>query len=247
MAAVGAILFAGCVGQAIVGEEAPESGGDGDEGGEPVDCAEDEPQPPGPPVNDFANLAGTVWEGYFEGGDDVTLVLGADGSGTYYVGERRDFDPPTDPDTGYLCLADPTPELPCAADLMEGFAYSVQGASVDARRVQFSVNNKEPWNDWCALQTPLRQSPSRCEFSTFPGEYEGYGTTHDRCFLENVDDPNTEERDCAWLHLAFTGVCECNSQECFSSQLGGNSFDLTANEEFTELSNSAGLRLFLVE
>src|SRR5688572_18368506 len=94
MVTAGAISLAGCVGEAVVGEEAPEddeSGGDGDEDGEPVECSGDEvpkePQPPGPPMNDFSNLAGTVWEGYFEGGSDVTLVLGADGSGTYYVGE----------------------------------------------------------------------------------------------------------------------------------------------------------------
>ena len=65
--------------------------------------------------------------------------------------------------------------------------------------------------------------------------------------ISNADDSISEQVDCGWANLANPLTCDCNSEECFSGQLGTSSFDLTANEEFTELSNTRGLRLFLVE
>lgn len=235
-----ALFLNACLGPAEVGEESDSAdAGDGDGDG---DGDEGEPSVP----DDVGDLAGTRWEGYFEGGVDVTLVFGRDGAGSILYGEDKNLDPPTDPDVGYFCEGD---EQSCLVyQLNEGWPYPISDAEVSGRRVEFTVPLADPWEEWCALQTPhVQQENSDGSKNYGVGPNHGGGFNSEGCFIyESVGSSEVEYVDCGWFSLASASVCQCDANECVAAS-GAVGFDLTANTDFTELSNIDGLHLFLVE
>jgi hypothetical protein len=234
-----ALFLNACVGSAVVGEENDSAdGGDGD-GDTGVTYN-----------NDFGDLAGTRWEGYFEDGVDVTLVFGRDGAGSILYGEDLRLAPPTDPDAGYFCeWNDSYFEDSCSvSELREGWSYPVVDAEVSGRRVEFKVPGADPWIEWCALQTP-RFYQENSDGMRFYGVGSGSrGNDEEGCYmLVSQDEDDKEYVDCDWYILAMDEpVCVCDENAC-EAETGSTSFDLTANSDFTELSNADGLHLFLVE
>lgn len=236
-----ALFMNACEGTAVVGEENDSvDGGDGDGDGD-GDVTSN---------NDFGDLAGTRWEGYVEGGSDVTLILGRDGTGTFLYGEDRNLAPPTDPDKGYFCEWTDSIAPACSPyRLNAGWSYPVHDTVVTGRRVEFRVPVTDPWADWCALQTPQVQQEDPDGTKVY-GVGPNFGGGHDEkgCFIH--ESQGSREKvyvDCGWYMIAQREMaCECDATECVAGT-GLEGFDLTADADFTELSNVQGMHLFLVE
>jgi hypothetical protein len=237
-----ASLLSACVGEAVVGEETDgdtSSSTGGSEGG-------DGDGAPALKANAFGDLAGTRWEGYYEGGEDVTVILGTDGSGSIFLGDAaKQPAPPTDPDLGYLCEGDI--ESTCSPyQVNNGWNYPIQEGLVQGRRFQFSVPLGDPWVEWCALQTPQVWQENEGESWYGVGPNLGGGNDEGGCFVGFEEDK--EYVDCGWYFLAQRmPVCECTATKCEASSSSKSEFDLTSDADFTELSNEGGLHLFRVD
>jgi hypothetical protein len=120
---------------------------------------------------------------------------------------------------------------------------------VQERRLEFKVPINDPWADWCALQTPQVQQEDpdgRKHYGVGPNF--GSGRDDEGCFIYESQEGNEKVYvGCDWVLLAKSAlVCMCDATECVADS-GTEGFTLTANPDFTQLSNATGLNLFLVE
>lgn len=213
-------LLSACVGPVDVGDATGGSGGtsgaDGTGGtlgegtggsSEPSECSErDITARAGydawrAQTNDFGALAGATFTGYVEGGEDLTLTIGADHSATLVVGEAA---PAPVADLGYLC-ADPIDCVP-QQGLATGGTYPIHGATFESDRLQVPLQAMSAYEPWCLLQEPVAWGD--CQFRERPNVAIMWGET---CAM------GEEEVDCSYLALVFTpGVCLCTSVECLA-------------------------------
>jgi hypothetical protein len=103
-----------------------------------------------------------TWEGYAEaytfmpdGSDRVRLTIGADGQGTFQVGNTALLPPPTDPNVGFP-TGQPDPLTGPTQGLSGGVLYPVYAAQVQEDRIQAGLKPNDYYSAWCALQTPYR-------------------------------------------------------------------------------------------
>jgi len=196
---------------------------------------------------DLGSLVGKTFEGYIEGGDDISLIIDADGSAVFFVGERVDY-PVTDKDKGYLCGPADTPEKDsglCISTPMEGVAYEVRGASLDRGRLLVPIQEASPYDPWCKQQTPVLDNPEdegadppSCTYALIPNE----GVT----FRDGECKLGGRPYDCGWLQTALIPVstCTCTTAECFadvgrSTDLG---FDARVDDSLSEITGTLSLR-----
>jgi hypothetical protein len=109
--------------------------------------------PSGAALKDYAS----AWDGHAEaysfdtangGTDRVRITVNGDGTGTLHVGNAPLYPPATNFDVGYPVGAKRSP------DLFAGVAYPLHSARVEQDRLRFTIDNTDPFGEWCAHQTP---------------------------------------------------------------------------------------------
>jgi len=168
--------------------------------------------------NDFedaaVNLLGKTFQGYIEGGDDITLQIAADGSATFFVDELVDLPAPIK-DKGYLC----SPLLPETQDFcfdtpMVGIPYEIRGATLTNGRLVVPIQEHSPYDPWCQLQTPiLYRDEEPCVFALIRSEGGTFSPSTNTCTIGG------RAYDCSWLDTAMwpASFCECTSSACFAA------------------------------
>ena len=174
----------------------------------------------GDELSDYA----ASWEGYAEAyefdsaSDALRIVLDENGNGTFEVGDAPALPPPSDPEVGYPPAGTSSQTNPQPADgLFSGFAYTVLGATVEERRLRFSVYPYEIYREWCELQTPVldeaNSTPERSFYECVPNTQQTYRAG--QCTFVNPDTGEDEPIDCGKLGLCSTGgACYCTANDC---------------------------------
>ena len=182
-------------------------------GGDPVDIGDDQTAKTGETMSDFA----AKWVGYaqahtfWQGSDAIRITLDENGEGTLEVGEAPPLPPATNPDVGYPEGEEGSPTHANVL-LRSGFSYSVEGATVEDRRLRLGINLYELYDGWCEMQTAYLDEAS----STYHCLPNSSGGADDgQCFL---DDPETGEPiyvDCVKIGMCMGGdVCSCTAEGC---------------------------------
>jgi hypothetical protein len=180
-------------------------------------------------LNDWSPLAGTTFEGYVEGGPDLTLRINADQSATLIVGEAA---PAPVADQAYLC--EPLFEgLNCdVRSLLPGGTYPLHGATLDGARLRAPVQMTSAFDTWCELQTPIPWNDN-CYYSV--DSPAGYSFSDGFCTVDGL------EVDCGWMFLSKADVCACTSEECFASVYSETpGIDARLSDDGLELQGSIG-------
>jgi hypothetical protein len=159
--------------------------------------------------------------------DVVSLEISPDGTGALVFGENAPPPPPSSANEGYLCgpreppYMTPSPADRCAsAGFVEGIAYELREIRSDGVRLQLSALRREPWNTWCALQTPrpFVRGPDYddplepCLFGIGPDQTE-YTHTAQGCSVIAIDGTETPI-DCSYLNMLFSIQCSCQADGC---------------------------------
>lgn len=171
------------------------------------------------------------WDGYAEafkftsGSDRVRIELDDEGHGTIVLGDGAPPAPATDPEGVYAPLGfgipgDVTLSGPLAFvsdELAEGFAYTVQGAEVQEKRIRFGIDSKELYKSWCELQTPVHDTsgaPGAPEYGCLP-YFESASSIGEQCYIQDYPTGDWVEVACA--KITFCGanpVCSCTASGC---------------------------------
>lgn len=176
-------------------------------------------------ANDFededgVNLLGKTFQGYIEGGDDMTLQIEEDGSALLFVGELVSLPVPIK-DKGYLCGA-PGSEAEglCFDAPMVGISYEIRGATLTNGRLVVPIQEDSPYDAWCQLQTPIlsiveteHSDAVACVFGLVTNEGGTFSPSTNTCTLGG------RAYDCSWLETAMwpDTHCECTSSACFAT------------------------------
>jgi|GEM_PF-3096645 len=166
-------------------------------------------------ANELGDFAGSVWEGYIDGGSNLTLFLGKNGNVELVVGEAMDTTN-VDPSSGYFCRQDESSYCHDSNWLHEGATIPVRGIQSTERRLQIPVQVHPAFAPWCAQQTP-HPHPSDidgCEYGPLPDRWSGD--------VPQCGDPGV---DCGFVNA--TKACRCNSVQCYPSLDIEYDFDLT--------------------
>ncbi len=204
-------------------------GGDDDGGPDPIPTAE--PGPPAVPApldctladkqarepyeawtrvpNDFGPLLGKTFDGYVEGGPDLSLVIDDTGNATLFVGEPAPLPAAAQ---GYLCGDELQDGRQCGLRYLtppvEGGVYPLRGATFAAGRLSVPIQSNSPYDAWCALQTP--RETEGCFFTAFGTG--GFSVTPGTGMCTYDGQPV----DCGWLELVQYSVCRCTSTDCYA-------------------------------
>jgi hypothetical protein len=165
-----------------------------------------------------------VWEGYVEnysflsGSDAVRLhITNANDTlvcGTVVLGDPTTPPPLTDPHTAYPPGRFDPPHLIDAWDstglllvYAEGFVLPIANSKVTGSRVQFGANWLQPWEPWCAQQTPVAQPAPP---GVPPTEYTCNGAGDPACSHKGAH---------CGTNMLCSGICSCTAQQCTASGL----------------------------
>ena len=186
------------------------------------------------PSEAVAEVAGT-WKGYLEsfmfpsGSDTITINIlappGGYASATVVFGDVSAPPPPTDPDVAW-----PDEDVLSHYTALEGWPYEALDLSYESPRLRFSIARWSPWQDWCALQTPVPNASLGYACVGGPARYDNAGQpvvdAQGKCLLSTS--PPTAV-DCAKafpLCMGTPPICECNMNECHAWPLQGVTFDI---------------------
>lgn len=155
-----------------------------------------------------------VWTGYienfFQPEDTIRIAIQAAGDGTLSGQVTFGDDPPPPP------VTDPTVGWPPGAPLegqafISGFAYAARDIVWQARRLKLGVLIDEPYEPWCAMQTPyywpIAGDPPH--YQCFTQDNWGDGNGH--CYAGPIPD-TTQEVDCGQIFTC--GMCMCDATHC---------------------------------
>ncbi len=215
-----------------------EPGFDGNPNSFPGPSTTDEDAPCGLPFpldeldESLTDLAGE-WSGQLAGapsaptpGEGVTLRLNREPlSGTIRFGDAVEIPAPVDPDEGYLVDSIALDEQGAGLDripLIEGFEYTLRAGQLRDGEVTLTFAPSEPWEAWCAMQTPYDVLPeladdvwacSRGGLSS--GESYGDGV------CEGHYNGKSWQEDCGKAELCRPAtVCACDAETCWASTEG---------------------------
>lgn len=161
------------------------------------------------------------WQGELQGygfpGTDLTLVIGADGNSVLRFGGVSMLGIDDDAGGGYLCNVFGITRMACGSEsgFAAGYPYPLEGVLTRGNVLSFEIVTADPWNDWCALQEPLRREDATqaCGFSfdVLPPAQPRW--SEQGCTLIGADGP--EEIDCARMYAL--DHCDCGRDGCFAS------------------------------
>lgn len=183
----------------------------------------------GSKLSDYADR----WEGYSEAymfssgdhtSDQLRITLDATGNGTVEVGDQAVYPPPTDPNVGY------PGGRAFAGDLVSGLRYPIQNARVEGDRLRFQFSLTDPWQPWCALQTPIPADDG----ATYHCSRHGYRDAGG-CFEVGATPPRP--LDCGKLSLCWgtPAICACTASGCAAIQIINLELDASLEDAGTKL------------
>lgn len=211
--------------------------------GDPVSIGKDDQTPTAKTGESLADYGG-AWDGYLEGAmfafdsDRVRVTLNDSGEGTLEVGDVPLIDPPTDRDQGY---PPDTHDLTSGFDqkLHDGFRYTLRNAKVESRRIQLQIEWAEIYEAWCELQASyLQTTDPEPVYGCIPPSPDGkLSTSHDRCFLGDVDNPERVEITCTQKSecQGGGGACACTEDSCTSNGETARILDAALESDGDEL------------
>jgi len=210
-------------------------------------CAPDRascsPAPPvGPPSEQFADVAGS-WVGILEtfafasGSDAIVLNIsappGGTASATVVFGDAPAPPPPTRPDVAW-----PAEDvLPLMAGL-EGYPYQARALHREGTRVTFTLSRWSPWQEWCAMQTPVANQSLGHACVAAPAMADSTGLVvrdaQGKC-LEQTTPPIAIDCAIAFpLCMGTPPICTCDARSCGATELPAITFDLLLQDQFGE-------------
>ena len=163
------------------------------------------------------------WDGYTEahkfasGSDRVQIELDDEGHGTVVLGSGAPPAPATDPEAYYSPVGDVGigPFGWPSGQLGEGFAYTIQHAEVQQKRIRFGIDPNEVYRSWCELQVPVHNTaPEGPEYGCLPYFTSAHGdATH--CWIQDPVSEEDVEVNCAKTALCGANpTCTCTADGC---------------------------------
>jgi hypothetical protein len=128
--------------------------------------------------------------------------------------------PPGAADASF-CVPDDSGGAPrCVQGLFSGgLEYALKGVRSDGARLQATAVAREPWNEWCALQTPRREPDYTLEDGSVGGCLFDHGPNYsvawwddEACTMEVAG--NIQPIDCLYLHALIAVPCACRVDGC---------------------------------
>ena len=173
----------------------------------------------------------TTWTGHVDDSDNpdfefasgsnairLTLAVDAYGqvAGMVWLGNGQPPPPATDPNVGYP--PEPWVRSNQYGELSdywaEGFGYSMTNGTYSPDHLQFSIDNKELWSGWCALQPTTWANDG----GSFLPNWDSTSTTlangQPYCYQTNPSNNQVVVRDCGKLALWSSGACTCSTTSC---------------------------------
>jgi hypothetical protein len=199
------------------------------------------PTLPNPTYTVQSSFLGT-WSGYFENfafpstsdGIRLSIAQNADGSGKISVvlGMGPPPAPPTSADATWPPIASSDPRTVLTAlmtlpeSYIEGFAYDAYAVQVDSARVRFIINDSEPWQTYCQLQTSYYvTSEVPAGYECTPGGGGGGGGDPLTCASTNAQGVSVPV-SCMQV-FACGRLCACDAVGCGAQVRNTTSFDIT--------------------
>lgn len=201
----------------------------------------------------LSNSVEGEWQGYFENftlsKDDsltVSIVVADDGtmSGHVTIGQATPPAPPTDPSAPWppdltLTFGD-VPSLP---QYVPGFAYQAQHVRWEAQRLRFEIEQFEPWQRSCQLQTsyPTSSGTYNCVPGSGGGAISGSGSD-EQCLAEDDRGNVVAQVPCFPFLLLCRGVgsgpCQCDAGGCTVNPGPVYTFDVALRDGLGDGSSS---------
>jgi hypothetical protein len=142
----------------------------------------------------------------------LEIELAADGTGTLHFESPRAPAPARDGAGGYLCSAPSAATCTPSSGFVPGFEYALARVSARDSILSFRALLDEPWDGWCALQTPLEQTVPGC-----PVHYDIEPVYVDASWGETCSVLRAEGRveiDCDRLATVERRPCSCTALGC---------------------------------
>jgi len=185
------------------------------------------------------------WHGYLENEgapwDELFLdIKGANSHGlcgTLTVGNAAPPSPASDPTQSYP----PGIALP-AWPLLAGYASTLLEGRLDGTRIRFGVSPTEGYRSWCEVQTPYQLVGSggaagrACSCTPAGSTLAAVNETNQECTL--IYTVNGAPRTFGCMQETQCGACACNASGCVPAGGYVNRFDLTANGDTLEGSDT---------
>lgn len=198
----------------------------------------------------LSNSVEGEWQGYFENfslnTDDslaISIVVADDGtmSGHVTIGQATPPAPATDPTTPWppgLGITLGGAQLP---QYIPGFAYQARNVRWEAQRLRFEIEQFEPWQPSCQLQTPYPTSAGG--YNCVPGE--GGGTSSgegadEQCIAQDNQGMVVAQVPCFAFFDLCGGprVCQCDATACRADPSAVYTFDIALRDGLGDGSTS---------
>lgn len=194
-------------------------------------------------------LVGT-WDGYVEaytfedGSDRVRLTVDSQGKGTIRFGNRELIPPPTDPKANYPAFTTNNYWiLENPHRLWSGYEYALQNNLIDAERIRFDIGELQPFESYCALQTPVKVSSDvsssdyACIGESIAWDGKCYvcppdsGCSYD--LTPDMEVPCEQQNACAGVRF-----CTCYASRCTAAASQGLPVDATLDDTHRNLTGT---------
>jgi hypothetical protein len=163
------------------------------------------------------------WSALLSGGEAINfnassleLTLAADGAGRLRFGSASAPAPAVDAARGYLCSAPGASTCTPPGGFVPGFEYALSSVSARGSILSFRALLDQPWDGWCALQTPLEQTTSGC-----PTYYDIEPSYLSPVFGETCSVLGAQGRveiDCDRLATVERRPCACTASGCSAAR-----------------------------
>jgi hypothetical protein len=198
------------------------------------------PTLPNPTYTVQSTLLGT-WSGYFENftfpskSDNLLLSLSQNADGSGKISVVLGMGPPPAPPTSAAATWPPTTDPSSVMDLtelagsyIEGFTYDAYDVQWDGGRLRFVINDDEPWQPYCQLQTSYYVTENMpAGYQCIPGNGSGSGNSDGSttCYAANGQ-PKPPVVSCMQA-FACDMLCACDAAGCGAQVSRTTSFDIT--------------------
>jgi len=149
------------------------------------------------------------------------------GNGTLEIGDTPLAPPPTDPNVGYPANSymRVTPGV-----FVPGILHTIETATVESKRIRFSVDPTAFENEWCAMQTPYKietDSPDSADLylcTPYLQVVESAPASNVCHYVSRTGETLSTQVDCGKGWLCSFGMCDCNAQGCSATHRPDESF-----------------------
>ena len=182
----------------------------------PAPDGEPEPEPEGrPPGADHRGR----WRAQLTGEEAakfaaprIDLLLAANGVGRLLLEGASAPATALDAAHGYLCSAPSATTCTTPSGFVPGFEYALARVSARDSILSFRALLDQPWDAWCALQTPVEETVPGCDpYYDIEPSYL-FASWGEACSVRRGNEWN--EIDCSRLATVERRPCACTAQTC---------------------------------